>query len=138
MQCLYTQHNSCVCVCLSSYVTSVLPQLNSRHDGRAYYSLGGACGHIKAHGLSLFPHQRKLCTEGLLGRHALGRILMCTLYNVCQRSTHVDAWLFLVVLLLVHVNEALPVDLELGALGDLAYGITKLLLANALLMNGKL
>ena len=38
------------------------------------HSLGGACGHIKAHGLSLFPHQRKLCTEGLLGRHALGML----------------------------------------------------------------
>ena len=57
---------------------------------------------------------------------------------VCQRLTHIDARLFLVVLLLVDVNEALPIDHELGALRDLAYGITKLLLANALLMNGKL
>jgi hypothetical protein len=31
------------------------------------------------------------------------------------------------------VNKALPVDLELGALWDLAYGITKLLLAKGLL-----
>ena len=40
--------------------------------------MGGASGHIKAHGLSLFPHQRKFRTEGLLGRHAfamLGRTL---------------------------------------------------------------
>ena len=35
------------------------------------HGLGGAHGHIKAHGFSLFPHQRKPCTEGLLGRHAL-------------------------------------------------------------------
>ena len=38
------------------------------------HSLGGACGHIKAHRLSLLPHQRKLCAEGLLGRHALGML----------------------------------------------------------------
>ena len=36
------------------------------------HSLGGACGHSKAQELFLFPHQRKLCTEGLLGRHPLG------------------------------------------------------------------
>ena len=47
--------------------TSVVPKLNSWHDGEGGHSLGGARGHIKAHGLSLFPHQRKLCTEGLLG-----------------------------------------------------------------------
>ena len=44
---------------------------NSRQGG---YSLGGVHGHIKAHGLSLFPHQRKLCTEDLLDRHALGML----------------------------------------------------------------
>jgi hypothetical protein len=38
------------------------------------HSLGGACGHIKAFGLSLFPHQRKFCIDGLLGRHALGML----------------------------------------------------------------
>ena len=38
------------------------------------HSLGGASDHNKAHGLSLFPHQRKLCIEGLLGRHALGML----------------------------------------------------------------
>ena len=38
------------------------------------YSLGGARGHIKAHGLSLFPHQREFCNEGLLDRHALGML----------------------------------------------------------------
>ena len=36
------------------------------------HSLGGACGHIKAHGL--FAYQRKFCIEGLWGRHALGMI----------------------------------------------------------------
>ena len=35
------------------------------------HTLGGGCGHIKAFGISLFTHQRKFCTEGLLGRHAL-------------------------------------------------------------------
>jgi hypothetical protein len=34
------------------------------------HSLGGACGLNKAYGLSLFPHQRELHTEGLLSRHA--------------------------------------------------------------------
>ena len=37
-------------------------------------TLGGACGHNKAYGLSLFPYQRKLCIEDLLGRHALGML----------------------------------------------------------------
>ena len=36
--------------------------------------MGGACDHNKAHGLSLFPHQSKICTKGLLGRHALGML----------------------------------------------------------------
>ena len=36
--------------------------------------MGGARAHIKAQGLSLVPHQRKLCTEGLLGQHALGML----------------------------------------------------------------
>ena len=40
------------------------------------HSLGGARGHIKAHGLSPFPHQRKLCTEGLLALGMLGRTLI--------------------------------------------------------------
>ena len=32
--------------------------------------MGGACNHIKASfGVSLFPHQREFCTEGLLGWH---------------------------------------------------------------------
>ena len=34
-------------------------------------NLGGATGHIKAITLLPFPHQRKVHTEGLLGRHAL-------------------------------------------------------------------
>ena len=38
------------------------------------HSLGGACDHNKAHGLFLLPHQRKFCTEGLFGRHALGML----------------------------------------------------------------
>jgi hypothetical protein len=48
---------------------AVLPKQNSRHDSR-----GGACGHNKAYGLPLFPHQKELRTEGLLGRHALGML----------------------------------------------------------------
>ena len=31
--------------------------------------LGVACGHIKAFDLFLFPHQTKICSEGLQGRH---------------------------------------------------------------------
>ena len=30
------------------------------------HTLGGACGHNKAYGLSLFPHQREICPEVLL------------------------------------------------------------------------
>ena len=46
----------------------------------AWHTLGGACGHNKRYGLSLFPHHRKLCTEGLLSRHATADvIIMCTL-----------------------------------------------------------
>ena len=39
-------------------------------------NLGGARGHSKTYmyELSLFSHQRKLCSEGLLGRHALGML----------------------------------------------------------------
>ena len=51
--------------------------------------LGVACGHIKAFGLFPFPHQRKICTEGLQGRHALsmlGRTLVCITY------IHVHSW----------------------------------------------
>ena len=44
-------------------------------------NLGGATGHIKAIILLPFPHQRKVCTEGLLGRHAL-RMLGRTLDTV--------------------------------------------------------
>ena len=39
-------------------------------------TLGGASDHNKAHGLFPFPHQRKSCTEGLLGRHALGTCML--------------------------------------------------------------
>ena len=60
---------------------------------------------------------------------------MCV--SVCHRmtkSTHkIDPRLLFVILLLVDVDKALPIDLELGALRDLAHGITKLLLANTLL-----
>jgi hypothetical protein len=31
------------------------------------HNLDGACGHIKAFGLSLVPRQKKSCTESLLG-----------------------------------------------------------------------
>ena len=48
------------------------------------------------------------------------------------KSTHINPRLFLVVLLLVKVNKALPIDLELGTLWHLAYGISELLLAKAL------
>ena len=36
--------------------------------------LGVACGHIKAFGLFPSPHQRKICSEGLQGRHALSML----------------------------------------------------------------
>ena len=40
----------------------------------AVYGWGMACGHIKDLGLLPFPHQRKICTQGLLGRHALSML----------------------------------------------------------------
>ena len=42
------------------------------------HGLGVACGHIKALGFFPFPYQRKICSEGLKGQHALrmlGKIL---------------------------------------------------------------
>ena len=59
---------------------SVLPKNNSRHDGGGGggHGLGMVCGHIEAFGLFPFPHQGKICAEGLQGRHALsmlGKIL---------------------------------------------------------------
>ena len=36
--------------------------------------VGGACSHIKAFGLSSFHIKREFCTEGLLGRRALGML----------------------------------------------------------------
>ena len=43
------------------------------------HGLGMACGHIDAFGLFPFPHQGKVCTEGLQGRYALS-MLGRTLY----------------------------------------------------------
>ena len=36
--------------------------------------VGEVCDHNKGLGLSHSPHQREICTEGLLGRHALGML----------------------------------------------------------------
>ena len=47
---------------------SVLSKQISRDEGG--HDLGGVCSHIKAFGFSPFPHQKKVYTEGLLGRHA--------------------------------------------------------------------
>ena len=54
---------------------SVLPKRNSRHDRRAW------CGWSlyiiatsKLLGYPQSPHQREFCSEGLLGRHALGML----------------------------------------------------------------
>ena len=66
---------------------------------------GGACGHIKVHRLSLFPHQREFCTEGLLGRHALGMLgrtlctCTCTMHTIHQlRSRRL-------MILTIHMHE---------------------------------
>ena len=48
------------------------------------HSLGGAHGHIKAHGLSLFPHQRKLCTEFLVGLTCLRYARENTVVTIVQ------------------------------------------------------
>ena len=83
-----------IILCIMNAV-SVLPKLIKIQGMVGGHSLGGACGHIKVHihvcGLSLFPHQRKLCTESLLGRHALGMlgrtlcyICICKFNNTCS------------------------------------------------------
>ena len=38
------------------------------------HNLCVVCGHIEAFGLFPFPHQRKICAEGLQGRHALSML----------------------------------------------------------------
>ena len=45
------------------------------------HGVGGACSHIKAFWLSHSPHQREFCTEGLLGRHALGMLGRTLVYK---------------------------------------------------------
>ena len=57
---------------------SVLPKQNSRHDRRAW--CGWSLWPHQSFWVIPFPRQRELCTEGLLGRHALG-ILGRTLCN---------------------------------------------------------
>ena len=65
--------------CLHVHEFSVLPsRIIQGMTGR--HGLGVACGHIKAFGLFPYPHQRKICAEGLQGQHAshvsmLGRTL---------------------------------------------------------------
>ena len=78
------------------YMYSVLlKQIQGMTGG---HGLGRACGHIKAFGVSPFPHQRKFCTEGLLGRHTLhmlGRILHVCGDGLCKHfriSTVVFSW----------------------------------------------
>lgn len=48
-----------------SWIAAVfkLTKQDSRHDGRAWF--GWAYGHIQAFGLTLFPHKRIVCTEGM-------------------------------------------------------------------------
>ena len=88
-------HTLCVHImsCMSS---RVLPKHNSIHDGQAW--LGRVCGHIKAFEFLPFPHQRKIYTEGLLGRYALcmlGRTL--DLYTCMRKvSGHHSHELYLV------------------------------------------
>ena len=51
------------------------------------HGLGVVYGHIEAFGLFPLPHQRKLCAEGLQGRHALsmlGRTLQCL--EICNEQ----------------------------------------------------
>lgn len=64
-------------------------------------------------------------------------VYMCVCLSVClsshyEVSTHINPGLLSVVLLLVEVNKALPIDLELGTLWYLAYRVTELLLAMGL------
>ena len=64
-------------------ITSVLPKNNSRSE---VHGLGVACGHINGFGLFPFSYQRKICGEGLQGRHALsmlGRTLI-TMSTSCR------------------------------------------------------
>ena len=61
----------------------VFPNQTLRHDMMKGYDLGGASGHIKAITLFPFAHQRKICTQSLLGQHAL-----CMLGRTLQQLRH--------------------------------------------------
>ena len=51
---------------------------------------GVAYGHIKASSLFPFPHQRKICTEGLLGRYALSMLGRTLKYYAKIRELYVN------------------------------------------------
>ena len=61
-----------LCIVLSAISVFSPRIIQGMMGGRGW---GMAYGHIKAFDLFPFPHQRKICTEGLQGRHALGRTL---------------------------------------------------------------
>ena len=83
---IHVHHVHCITVyhCACYYTCTVFsPRIIQGMMGAR--GLGMACSHIRAFGLFPFPHQRKICTEGLQGRHALsmlGRTLMYT----CERN----------------------------------------------------
>ena len=54
---------------------------------------GTAYGHIKAFDLFPFPHQRKICTEGLQGRHALSMLGRTLVLIHCSQQTYIYTYI---------------------------------------------
>ena len=69
----YMQVYSCECELGKIHSTQLIDSWYSVFSPRIIqgmtggHGLGVACGHIKALGLFPFPHQRKICAEGLQG-----------------------------------------------------------------------
>ena len=75
------------------------------------HCLGWACSHVKAFGSSPFLYQRKICTEGLLGRHALctcmlGRTLKCFDVNMFLHVPEADLGILEWWVCMTNVHEA--------------------------------
>ena len=67
-------------IIVQCHAHSILPKQNSGHDRREWFGWSLHVATSKVWDSSYSPHQRKFCTEGLLGRHALG-MLERTLYH---------------------------------------------------------
>ena len=62
------------------------------------HGLGVAYDHIKAFSLSPFPHQRKICAEGLQGQHAL------SMFGRTQQTVPIYTHMYMYTLTCILVN----------------------------------